>query len=295
MYPSTYSTFNRPAASDRLNSPSHSALHNTTSSAVGQIEAVVGLNTGASASAVGTLMYDIRSPLSDGGGHVQTAVKGGTGQTTFSAGDLLVATGPSTISKLAVSSVVGDIIVADPNAAAKMKWQTNSTGTKLNINTATSSIYNTNAEQVLFAASVAGSILGTNNGIRFKGILTRYVNENQGAFTLRAKYGNNTIVTIPFPTTEAAFSSTVGRIEGMIVGHSSVAVQKGYLEMLTSSPASESAGALTVTMTKLMGFAVGSSSVNSSAEQNLVITGQFATANVASSVLTSFFALEKIM
>lgn len=98
MFPSVINTFNRPNPTDKLNSPSHSALHNTVSSVVGQIETVIGLST---SSAVGTLMYDIRSPDSNGGGHVQSAVKGGTGQTTFTKGDILVATNPSLLSKLA--------------------------------------------------------------------------------------------------------------------------------------------------------------------------------------------------
>ena len=83
MFPSILDTFSRPTPTDRLNNPSHSALHNTVSSALGQIQAVIGLNTGPNASAVGTLMNDIHSPDSNGGGHVQTANKGGTGQTQY--------------------------------------------------------------------------------------------------------------------------------------------------------------------------------------------------------------------
>ncbi len=88
-FPSTLSTFNRPTPTDRLNSPSHSALHNTVSSALGQVEAVIGVE--GSASVVGSLQYLIKSPASNGGGHVQGAAFGGTGQTTFTKGNLLVA------------------------------------------------------------------------------------------------------------------------------------------------------------------------------------------------------------
>src|SRR3990167_3207706 len=125
-FPSVLNSFNRPATTDRLNNPSHTALHNTVSSAIGQIEQVIGLST---TSVVGSLFYDIRSPDSNGGGHVQSAVKGGTGQTTFTKGDLLVATGPSTISKLA-TAVDGQAFVADSSVAAGVKWGTAS-GTKL--------------------------------------------------------------------------------------------------------------------------------------------------------------------
>lgn len=120
-FPSTLSTFNRPNATDRLNSPSHSALHNTVSSALGQVEAVVGVD--GTSSVVGTMMYDIRSPASKGGGHVQGAAFGGTGQTNFTKGDMLVAQSASVISKLAVGSNTF-IIVADSTTSVGIKWAT---------------------------------------------------------------------------------------------------------------------------------------------------------------------------
>lgn len=119
MYPSTFSAFNRPAAGDKLNSPSHAALHNTVSSAVGQLEAVIGL-AGAS-STIGTLIGDLRSPGSDGGGHVQTASKGGTGQTSFTKGDLLVASSASVLTKLAVGTA-GQALIVDSAQPTGVKW-----------------------------------------------------------------------------------------------------------------------------------------------------------------------------
>src|SRR3990167_8529043 len=108
-FPSTLSTFNRPSTTDRLNSPSHSALHNTVSSALGQVEAVIGV-AGAN-SVVGTFEYHVRSPPSDGGGHVQTANKGGTGQTVYTKGDILVAQSSSVVTKIAVGSD-GEVLTA---------------------------------------------------------------------------------------------------------------------------------------------------------------------------------------
>jgi hypothetical protein len=119
-FPSTLSSFNRPNPTDRLNNPSHSALHNTVSSALGQVEAVIGVD-GAS-SVVGTMMYDLRSPASNGGGHVQTANKGGTGQTTYNKGDILVAQSSSVLTKLSISSVEGYALVTDSSQATGVKW-----------------------------------------------------------------------------------------------------------------------------------------------------------------------------
>jgi len=118
MYPSIISTFNIVSPTDRLNSPSHSALHNTVSSALGQVQAVIGLST---SSAIGTLMYDVRSPDSGGGGHVQTANKGGTGQTTYTKGDLLVANSNSVLTKLAIG-IDGQTLFANSSTASGVQW-----------------------------------------------------------------------------------------------------------------------------------------------------------------------------
>ena len=119
-FPSTLSTFSRPTATSKLNSPSHSALHNTVSSALGQVEAVIGLANGSSV--LGTIIGDLRSPSSGGGGHVQTANKGGTGQTTFTKGDILVAQSASVLTKLACSNTTGDVITVDTAQATGVKW-----------------------------------------------------------------------------------------------------------------------------------------------------------------------------
>lgn len=118
-FPSTFSSFTRPAATDRLNNPSHSSLHNTVSSAVGQLEAVIGL-TGAS-SVLGTIEGDLRSASSGGGGHIQTAALGGTGQTIYTKGDLLIASSSSVLTKLAVGAD-NQVLAANSSVATGVSW-----------------------------------------------------------------------------------------------------------------------------------------------------------------------------
>lgn len=118
-FPSVLSSFPRPNPTDRLNSPSHSGLHNTVSSALGQIEAVIGVE--GPNSVVGTLEYFIKSPDSDGGGHVQTANRGGTGQTVYAKGDLLVGQSSSVLSKLTVGTN-GQFLSANSNAQSGVSW-----------------------------------------------------------------------------------------------------------------------------------------------------------------------------
>ncbi len=118
-FPSTLSAFPRPNPTDRLNNPSHSALHNTVSSALGQVETVIGVE-GAS-SVVGTLQYLIKSPASDGGGHVQTVSKGGTGQTSYTKGDILVAQSGAVLAKVAVGANT-QVLQANSSMAAGIQW-----------------------------------------------------------------------------------------------------------------------------------------------------------------------------
>lgn len=119
-FPSTLSSFPRPTATDRLNSPSHSGLHNTVSSALGQVEAVIGVD-GAN-SVLGTIIGDLRSPGSSGGGHVQSANKGGTGQITYAKGDILVAQSTSVLSKLTVAPTDGLALITDSTQSVGVRW-----------------------------------------------------------------------------------------------------------------------------------------------------------------------------
>lgn len=120
-FPSTLSSFSYPNPNDRLNNPSHSGIERTQSSAIGQIETVIGTD----ASIIGTIIGDLRNASSSGGGHVQTANKGGTGQTSFNKGDLLVGQSSSVLSKLAIGSDT-QTLVADSGSASGVKWASTS-------------------------------------------------------------------------------------------------------------------------------------------------------------------------
>ncbi len=120
-WPSVLTTFTDPLASDKLNSPSHSSIETAQNTSLEELQTFIGVNTGATASAIGTLLYDIKAPNSNGGGHVQTANKGGTGQTAYAKGDLLVASSSSVLSKLSVGST-GQVPIADSNASAGIRW-----------------------------------------------------------------------------------------------------------------------------------------------------------------------------
>lgn len=286
-YPSTISSFNYPAATDRLNNPSHSALENSQSSVITQIQAVVGL----SGDAPGTIIGDLRSSSSDGGGHVQSANKGGTGQTSYTKGDILVATSSSVLSKLAVSSTAGEFLTVDTSQPGGMKW--GASGTKVYVGSSVVNIdrWQGSVANVLFAASILGSTLGTSNAIKYTGIFNKYnvaVNEN---FTVVVNYGTGSIATIPMIGGGSVISSGA-RVEGTIINNNAVTSQLGYARFIASNNFSEDSAFDGATIA--MGGAYGTSSVNSTLNQDLIITGQFAGTGAKNSILTGFFTVEKI-
>lgn len=117
MYPSTIASLTNPQATDRLNSPAHSTLHQSENTEITAIETFVGTLS----STQGSLMYDIRAAASDGGGHVQGVNKGGTGFTSYTKGDVLIAQSSSVLVKLA-AGLVGQALVVDPSASSGVKW-----------------------------------------------------------------------------------------------------------------------------------------------------------------------------
>lgn len=99
-YPSAVAVLTNPQATDKLNSPSHSGVETAQNNEIVQIETVIGT----ASSAIGTIIGDLRNPASNGGGHVQTANKGGTGITSYAKGDLLVGVSSSVLTKLAIGN-----------------------------------------------------------------------------------------------------------------------------------------------------------------------------------------------
>lgn len=288
-YPSTFSSFNRPQANDRLNSPSHSALHNTVSSAVGQLEAVIGLE--GSSSAVGTINYDLRSPASGGGGHIQTANKGGTGQTMYAKGDLLVGQSSSVLTKLSAGND-NQVLLADSAAATGIKWGQLTSANKVAINTSSVLSFPDATPTVLFAASVAGSILGSNNAIKFTGALQNF--GSNATLDIVASYGNNTAVTLQLgggSIIGTGPGSIAGTLTGMITANGSTSSQLSYMMLNVGQRRFVPLGNLQI----VGATSFGTSSTLSDAPQSLVITSSFVSTQTGNSILTGMFVVEKVV
>lgn len=293
MYPSIISTFNIVSPTDRLNSPSHSALHNSVSSVLTQVQTVVGLST---SSAVGTLMYDVRSPDSNGGGHVQTANKGGTGQTSFTKGDLLVATSSSVIAKLAVSSVLNDILVSDPSQSAGIKWATNPSSNKIAVSSVTTTVGSSTAETTLLTASILAGTLSTNNAVRFSAFMINGGFNNSGGetITFRARYGTSIVSTATIAPPDTDITGVGGFVTGMIIGNGATTSQKTGISVDLHGSDSENDGQLAVGVSKIVGYGSSIVSINSATDQQFSLTVQFSQNDAATTMTTVFGTIEKI-
>ena len=86
---------------------------------VQQIEKIMGQP--GDSSVVGTYEYLLKSPASDGGGHVQVVNKGGTGQTSYTKGDILIASSNSVLTKLAIG-LDATVLTVDSSQSTGIKW-----------------------------------------------------------------------------------------------------------------------------------------------------------------------------
>ena len=285
-FPSTLSTFNRPTTSDKLNSPSHSALHNTVSSALGQVEAVIGVD--GISSVVGTMMYDLRSPASNGGGHVQTANKGGTGQTSFTKGDLLIASGNSVLTKLAVGTD-GYLLSANSSVATGISWIENNKP-KVNISGSIITI-NTTGETSIMSATIPGSTLGTNNAI-LATVQIGHMDIGSVPATVRVSYGTSSLVTISIPSPGAAAYSVHGRIECTLIGANSRSSQLGTVRL---DLARDQLGLLSTSVLGTVFFQkTVSLNINSDANQTLGATFSYDGGSGTNYLTTGGHVIEKI-
>lgn len=292
-YPSVISTLSNPQPTDRLNSPSHSSLHQAENTAIGEIETFVGTLS----STQGTLVYDIRSPLSNGGGHVQTANKGGTGQTSYNKGDILVASSSSVLTKLAASPSVGAVLTADPSQAVGLYWGAAQASTKIKTSPSLVSVSNglSSVQTVYFAASIFSSTFGTSNAVRFTGNINTFTKNNSSQWNASVVLGNNYLGNINYPNVNGNTSITAasGVIDGMIIGNG-VSSQLSVFKMTLFQPTN---GGQQLDNRLLGGFAYvsGVSSVESGISQDLVIKGSFqGTPVTGNQIITDIMVVEQI-
>lgn len=283
-FPSILTSYTNPAPTSPLNAPSHSGIEIAQNSGLTQLEATVGLS--GSASVLGTIIGDLRSPASGGGGHIQSANTGGTGQTGFNKGDILAASSSSVLGKVGIG-VDGAILIADSTQTSGMRWA-QSASTKL-IATTASIVASTNLSSVattLWSGIIPQFSLSTNNAIRFSGELRNISHFGETGITFTVNYGNNIAVSVLARNNSASVMQ--GTIEGMIVANGSQSAQTSWVRVLAGD-ANFAANASAAQFA----FGSGNSSTVSTNAQALLISATISNDGKAS-VLAGVFIADKI-
>lgn len=164
-------------------------------------------------------------------------------------------------------------------------------GNKLNITTTDVNIANTSVETNILSYSVAGGLLSTNNAVR----VTLHINSlvtgqasGTDAFTFRFKYGGTTLTT--FTLTPTAASTYIGKIEFILAGAGTTSSQNGS----HAANIGESAYAGSARKQYFADSAQGTSAIDSTTAQTLLVTGQYGSANASNIANISLIVVEKI-
>lgn len=289
-YPSVLSTYTDPVPTDRLSTTPHSAIETAQNTGLKEIQAFVGTES----SLIGTLMYDIRGSGSNGGGHVQTANKGGTGQTAYTKGDILVATSASVLAKLAIGTDT-QVLTANSSVAAGVQWGA-PTAAFTNRIDSSSSVTSFGAsvaagfEASVFSVTIPGSVLGSSNIV--KG--TVFVNDlktNLGSASviLAFQYGSNSFASVAFRGVAAA-GQLPGKIEYYLTGASSSVVQRANIYISLQ----ENAQNVSSILNSVSFYETGTSSINSSADTKMGITVRFQDNSPSNFLKSDGYIIEKI-
>lgn len=282
-FPSILTSYTNPTPTSPLNAPSHSGIEVAQNSGLTQLEATVGLS-GAS-STLGTLIGDLRSPASNGGGHVQTANTGGTGQTSYNKGDILIASSTSVLGKVAIGAD-NTVLLADSTQTSGVRWAA-VVANKAAVSTSSVISTNNSILTVLYSGSVVGGTLSTNNALKFTGEV-RSFNGNLTNLVIAANYGNNVTASVILYA-QGLGSVWGGIIEGVIAANNTATAQTSWIKLdlgVNSINAS-------IQPNRIFGFGSGNSSVTSANAQDLIITAQNTGAG-AGSIIAGVFVVEKI-
>lgn len=279
-YPSTISTFTNPQPTDKLNSPSHSSIETAQNTGLTELQTFLGTLS----STAGTIIYDVRAAASDGGGHVQTANKGGTGQTSYNKGDVLVATSSSVLAKLTVGTD-NQVLAANSSAASGVNWKTLTNSTNKIANSASIVfVSSVAAETSLFSVPVPGSTLGTSNAVRATVFIRHLATDGASSILLAANYGATTVASMLLTGgvgIPASLPSIRGTMTFNLIANNSTTAQRGIFNLNVSRDQLDTTHiASSSVVGRITGYLSGAAAEDSSAIKNIGMTVKFPTSNL---------------
>ena len=284
-FPSTLSSFTNPTATQKLNSPSHSSIESFQNDAIKQVETIIGTD----ASTLGTLIGDLRSASSSGGGHVQAANKGGTGQTAYAKGDMLIAQSASVLSKLVVGTD-GQIVKADSSVATGVKWA-DSTSPKIAASaTSIVTLVSTVAEQSVLSVSIPGSVFGTNNAVRAILDVGEFASESISSVLLKANLGSASPAASVMLRPAGGLAGLIGKIEILVVGNGATNAQRVNL----SVDLAEEKAVFSSVAVATRKFDSGTAAQDSNASMILGLTSRVGDSGATNKLKITTYVVEKI-
>lgn len=176
----------------------------------------------------------------------------------------------------------GELSFPDADGSNGQVLQTNGSGTlsftstestKLAVTTTEVQINNTASETTIFSQSIGGGVLGTNNAVKMRIIIS---NLDKGArtLTLRFKYGSTTLATAASGTN--TWTDGAGIIEFELAGDGSTSAQKGFANSLLVDGGSQVGD---VTATRWFINEYGTATEDSTGALNMAVTAQFSSAD----------------
>lgn len=152
--------------------------------------------------------------------------------------------------------------------------------------TNSSAVTNTTTETTVATIAIPANTLGTANGVRFKArIVAAWTSSNASDFTIQVKYGGTSIGSATFDTTGSGITQTLNIIvDGYLLGAGSTSSQEGTLGLMVN------------TLTNgTYSTSSGTSSIDSTASQNLTVTLQWEFGLTTATATLNSFIVERVM
>lgn len=269
-----------------MSSPSHSQQHTDENDNIEAIETKLGVDGSADASSID---YKVTNAASNGGGHVQTANKGGTGQTSYNKGDVLVATSSSVLAKLAVGTD-GQALVANSSVFAGLGYRAfpGKVATSASVQTVVY-LASVLGERSVLSINLPGSILGNSNAVRTRVFIGNYQGGTTSSVLVRALYGSNQVASVMLKPLYSA-SVMQGTIDYTLIANANTSLQRVFLEpSLRQVPIDPTSSVLSTYQ-----FFTGTSSIISDAPQTLGLTVKTSGAVTSEVFEVTGYTVEKI-
>lgn len=175
---------------------------------------------------------------------------------------------------------------------AASKAYVDSVGNKIAITTTNVTYSSSTAENTLSTTVIAGGVLSTNNAVRVTMHVANLGVTNTNTWTIRFKYGGTTLVSKVYTCTSSN-TNQQGRIEFILAGAGTTSSQNGSYVM-TLAQTNFVANTFSLT-TELIGESnEGTSAIDSTTAQNLVVTSQHSNSSANDNITVSMIVVEKI-